>query len=122
MIPPPAEHFGGSLFSIKGHSNLNTMMMTPNSSSASIPLFSSGSSTPNPPPAANRKRSDGSSDTYHSISSFTPNDEAYFAPQWGPHFYAVPPKRNQGTAASKKRSERADMPTFKDAKVSMFLI
>ncbi|KAI9284096.1 hypothetical protein BC943DRAFT_338368 [Umbelopsis sp. AD052] len=92
------------------------MMMTPNSSSASIPLFSSGSSTPNPPPAANRKRSDGSSDTFHSISSFTPNDEAYFAPQWGPHYYAVPPKRNQGTAASKKRSEKGDIPSFRDGR------
>jgi hypothetical protein len=92
-------------------------MLTPNPSNASIPLFSSGSSTPNPPPTTNRKRSDGSSDTFHPISSFTANDEAYFVPQWGPHFYAVPPKRNQGTAASKKRSEKGDIPNFRDGKV-----
>jgi len=116
--PHKKRHLFGRFGKKKSHSNLNTMMSgSPNSSNASIPLFSSGASTPVPPSTGNRKRSDGSSDMFHSsISSLTPGDDAYFVPQWGPHYYAVPPKRNQGTASSKKRSERGDMPIFKDGR------
>lgn len=104
----------------QGHSNLGTMMTgSPIASNASIPLFSSGASTPVPPGATNRKRSDGSSEMFHSsISSLTSNDEAYFVPQWGPHYYAaVPQKRNQGTTSSKKRPEKGDFPMYKDGRV-----
>lgn len=105
---------------LQGHSNLSTMMTgSPIASNASIPLFSSGASTPVPPGATNRKRSDGSSEMFHSsISSLTSNDEAYFVPQWGPHYYAaVPQKRNQGTASSKKRPEKGDLPMYRDGRV-----
>src|ERR1700709_1338206 len=101
-------------------------MMTgsPNSSSASIPLFSSGASTPISTPSNIRKRSDGSSELLHSnISGSTPGEEPYFTPQWGHHFYSIPQKRNQGTASSKKRVDKGDMPVFKDGRVrktSMF--
>ncbi|KAM3583517.1 cysteinyl-tRNA synthetase [Umbelopsis sp. WA50703] len=94
-------------------------MMTgsPNSSNASIPLFSSGTSTPTLAPSNPRKRSDGSSsDMHHSnISSYTASDEPYFTPQWGHHFYAIPAKRYQ-TPYNKKRPDKSESISLRDGK------